>query len=153
MSHCLTLSWVGQRVLEGLWFFSLLLGPSTEWIVSKQSFIKSRKACRNTYRCGTFGECSVLRLAVEQGVVFVFTCVHAKLLQPCLTLSDSMDCSLPGSSVHGILQVRILEWVATPSSRGSSVIPLACLAPPRDDPEFCDGGFLHLVLHHLDNDA
>ena len=35
-----------------------------------------------------------------------------------------MDCSPPGSSVHGILQVRILEWVAIPFSRGSS--------PPRD---------------------
>ena len=33
---------------------------------------------------------------------------------------DSMDCSLPGSSVHGILQERILEWVAIPFSRGSS---------------------------------
>ena len=36
------------------------------------------------------------------------------------TLSDSMDCSPPGSSVHGILQARILEWVAIPFSRGSS---------------------------------
>ena len=42
--------------------------------------------------------------------------VHAKLLQLCLTLCDPMDCSLPGSSVHGILQARILEWVAMPSS-------------------------------------
>jgi len=33
-----------------------------------------------------------------------------------------MDCSPPGSSVHGILQVRILEWVAMPSSRGSGSI-------------------------------
>ena len=32
--------------------------------------------------------------------------------QMCLTLWDPVDCSLPGSSVHGILQVRILEWVA-----------------------------------------
>ena len=45
---------------------------------------------------------------------------HAKLLQSSLTLCDPMDCSLPGSSVHGILQVRILETVAMPSSRGSS---------------------------------
>ena len=37
-----------------------------------------------------------------------------------LTLCDPMDCSLPGSSVHGILQAKILEWVAMPSSRGSS---------------------------------
>ena len=39
-------------------------------------------------------------------------------------MSDPMDCSLPGSSVHGILQARILEWVAMPFSRESS--------PPRD---------------------
>ena len=46
------------------------------------------------------------------------TCEHAALLQLCPSLSDPMDCSLPGSSVHGILQARILEWVAVPSSRG-----------------------------------
>ena len=40
----------------------------------------------------------------------------AKSLQSCLSLFTSMDCSSPGSSVHGILQARILEWVATPSS-------------------------------------
>ena len=49
-------------------------------------------------------------------------CVHAKSLQLYLTLCDLVDCSLPGSSVHGILQARILEWVAVPSSRGSSCI-------------------------------
>ena len=37
-----------------------------------------------------------------------------------LTLCDPMDCSPPGFSVHGILQARILEWAAMPSSRGSS---------------------------------
>ena len=46
--------------------------------------------------------------------------MRAKLLQLCPTLCDSMDCSPPGSSVHGILQARRLEWVAMPSSRGSS---------------------------------
>ena len=40
--------------------------------------------------------------------------------QSCPTLCDSMDCSLPGSSVHGIHQARILEWVAIPFSRASS---------------------------------
>ena len=44
-------------------------------------------------------------------------CVYAKLLQSCLTLCDPMDCRPPGSSVHGILQTRIMEWVAMPSSR------------------------------------
>ena len=41
-------------------------------------------------------------------------------LQSCPILCDPMDCSPPGSSVHGILQVRIVEWVAMPYSRGSS---------------------------------
>ena len=44
--------------------------------------------------------------------------------QSCPTLRDPMDCNPPGSSVHSILQAGILEWVAMPSSRGSS--------PPRD---------------------
>ena len=47
-------------------------------------------------------------------------CVHAKSLQSCPTLYDPMDCSLLGSSVHRILQARILEWIAMSSSRGSS---------------------------------
>ena len=44
----------------------------------------------------------------------------AKSHQSYLTLCNPMDCSLPGSSVRGILQARILEWVAIPFSRGSS---------------------------------
>ena len=44
----------------------------------------------------------------------------AKSLQLCPTLCNPMDYSLPGSSVHGILQARILEWVSMPSSRESS---------------------------------
>ena len=44
--------------------------------------------------------------------------MRAKSLQLCLTLCDPMDSSPPGSSVRGILQARILEWTALPSSRG-----------------------------------
>ena len=43
---------------------------------------------------------------------------HTRLL--CLTLRDSMDCSPPGPSIHGIFQVRILQWVSISCSRGSS---------------------------------
>ena len=46
--------------------------------------------------------------------------MKALLTQSCLTLCDTMDCSPPGCSIHEILQARILEWVAMPSSRGSS---------------------------------
>ena len=44
----------------------------------------------------------------------------SSVAQSCSTLCDPMDCSLPGSSVHGILQARVLEWVAISFSRGSS---------------------------------
>ena len=47
-------------------------------------------------------------------------CVYATSLQLCLTLCDPMECSQKGSSAHGSLQARILEWVATPCTRGSS---------------------------------
>ena len=48
----------------------------------------------------------------------------SEVAQSCPTLCDPMDCSLPGFSVHGILQARVLEWVAIAFSRGS--------AQPRD---------------------
>ena len=52
--------------------------------------------------------------------------------QSCPTLCNPMDCSPPGSSVMGVLQARILEWVAMPSSRGSSRprdrIRISCIA-------------------------
>ena len=47
-------------------------------------------------------------------------CMRAKSLQLCLTLCDPIDCSPPGSSVHGILQTTVLEQFAMPFSRGSS---------------------------------
>ena len=55
--------------------------------------------------------------------------------QLCLTLCDPMFCSPPDSSVHGILQARILEWAAMATSRGSS--------QPRD------WGLLHCILYRL----
>ena len=52
----------------------------------------------------------------------VHACMHACFIaQSYLTLCDNMDCSPPGSSVHGVLQARMLEWVAIPSYRGSSL--------------------------------
>ena len=46
--------------------------------------------------------------------------VKVLVAQLCPIFCDPMDCSPPGPSVHGILQARILEWVAIPFSRGSS---------------------------------
>ena len=47
-------------------------------------------------------------------------CMSVLVAQLCVTLCDPIDYSLPGSSLHGILQARILEWVAMPFPRGSS---------------------------------
>ena len=71
--------------------------------------------------------------------VYKYICAYS--LQSCLTLCDPMDFNPPGPSVHGILQARIPEWVAMPSSRGSS--------QPRDQTHvpyiLCLG---RQVLHH-----
>ena len=68
-----------------------------------------------------------------------------QLLQSCPTLYDSMDWSLPGSSVHGIFQARILEWVVISSSRGSSQprdwAPVSCIS--------CIAGVFCLMVRHV----
>ena len=58
-----------------------------------------------------------------------FTAAAAKSLQSCPTLCDPVDCSPSGSSVHGILQANILEWIAISSSRRPS--------QPRDQIQVC----------------
>ena len=58
--------------------------------------------------------------------------MHAKSLQLCPTLCDPVDCSQPGSSVHGILQARILEWGACPPPGDlpdSGIEPASLLSP------------------------
>ena len=45
---------------------------------------------------------------------------YGEVAQSCPTLCDPMDCSLSGSSIHGIFQARVLEWIAISFSRGSS---------------------------------
>ena len=69
-----------------------------------------------------------LTLAIFIGSKFNFDikllCACVLVAQLCLVLYDPVDCIPPGSSVHGVLQARVLEWVVIPSSRGSS--------PPRD---------------------
>ena len=50
------------------------------------------------------------KMCDKEGVMINTAFVH--IYQSCLTLSDPMDCSLPGSSIHGIFQAGVLEWVA-----------------------------------------
>ena len=58
--------------------------------------------------------------SLRRGVDLPGLPVKVKVTKSCPTLCDTMDCSLPGSSVHGLLQARILEWVAISFPRGSS---------------------------------
>ena len=105
--HCVTslLSFACALPPGSLYLFPQ--GPLTRW-----SFLTSSTA---------FLDISLVFL--WHPVLFLiplFLCMHANSLQLCLTLCDPMDCSSLSSSVHSILQARILEWVAMPSSRGSS---------------------------------
>ena len=64
-----------------------------------------------------------VRVALGSGAVMLYPQERKKeseVPQSCLTLCDPMDCSLPGFSVHGILQARILEWVTISFFKGSS---------------------------------
>ena len=61
--------------------------------------------------------------------IYAHVHVSAKSLQLYLTLCDPINYNLPGFSVHGILQTRILEWVAMPSPRGSSTQGLNLMSP------------------------
>ena len=60
------------------------------------------------------------------GCHFLLQCMKVKreseVAQLCLTLSDPMDCSLPGSSIHGIFQARVLEWGAIAFSRDGCIL-------------------------------
>ena len=56
---------------------------------------------------------------------------ESEVTELCLTLRDPMDCSLPGSSVHGIFQARVLEWGAI--ALGKNNIGVGFLSPPRGE--------------------
>ena len=97
-----------------------------DWLTCKQpwsreGFHSSWKSQNQTFRLWVQG--SWVRERERECVcvcLCVCLCVCVSVAQSCPTLCDPMDCSPPGSSVHRILQARILEWVAKSFSRGSS---------------------------------
>ena len=115
VSHCfhhfpLYLPWSGWDQMPWSWF-------SECWVLSQLFHSFLDHFCLNDYFayfsfCGW--EWSAKTSNLDCGCVCVFNA------QSCPTLSAPIDCSPPGSSVHGILQTRIPEWVAMPFSRGSS---------------------------------
>ena len=80
------------------------------------------------------------------------TCVYAQSLQSCPTLCDPMDCSPLGSSVHGILQTRVLKWVAMPSSGdlpSPGIEPAAFTSPASAGGFFTSSTTWEVSLTHL----
>ena len=80
-----------------------------EWLAISFSRGSSLPRDRTQVSCGRHFNLWATREAQE-----------SKVAQSCPTLCDRMDCSLPGFSVHGIFQTKVLEWVAISFSRGSS---------------------------------
>ena len=90
----------------------------------KCNSLKSQKFTINCYRV-TLNFFLVSQSEKQESPPFE---IVRSVLRLCLTLCDPMGCSVPGSSIHGIFQARILEWLVMPSSRGSSL--------PRDQTRF-----------------
>ena len=82
-----------------------------------------------------------IQITLHEPLLHINTCACVISCFSCLTLCHPMDCSPPGSSVHGILQARILEWVLISYSRGSS--------QPRDQtPVPCNSCFGRWILYY-----
>ena len=94
-----TLSWKNWMII---WAFAFRLWQLLHLLASHSSSVMMTNGC----------QCTINMIHGKKVKVLV--------AQSCPTLCDPMDCSPLGSSVHGILQARILEWIAIPFSRGSS---------------------------------
>ena len=101
-------------------------------IIFQRIYIKGQQVHERILNITVIKEMQIKASMITSGLIWEYACMHAKLLQSCLTLCDPMNCSPPGSSVHGILQAGILEWVDMLSSRGSSQLriePTSLMSP------------------------
>ena len=106
---------------------SLSMGFSRQEYQSEQPFPSQRIFPSWGLNLGLLNCRQIFKLSESPGkplYLYIYVCVHiyvVKSLQSCLTLCDPMDCSPTGFSVNGILQARIVEWVAISFSRGMCV--------------------------------
>ena len=114
------------QLLSRIWLFvtpwtaarQASLSITNSWRLPKLRSIESVMPSNHLILC-----CPLLLLpSIFQlgGLHFVKIVTDSEVVQSCPTLCDPMDCSLPRSSIHGIFQARVLEWVAISFSRGSS---------------------------------
>ena len=128
LSFPVAVIWTKRQVVPAVVFAQFVLRLSSGWLQPPSLWgqpVPLLWAC-------PFLEAPVLAVLRELFLLVpgIYTVLAARLgffpgkwyevAQLCPTLCDSVDCSLPGSSVHGIFQARILEWVAISFSRGSS---------------------------------
>ena len=106
---------------EEPWLTSDREGKAVEFLVNTSAtyWVLNMRSCKLSHK-----SCKIMRVSEKEIFFWVTGPNCAKLLQSCPPLWDPMNCSPPDSSVHGILQARILEWIPVSSPRGSS--------PPRD---------------------
>ena len=93
------------------WTWDFIIFPLTKVVFQ---WVKANKAETSYHGLKTLHWLAVVYLC-NHCLLTLCVYVGAKSLQSCLTLCDPMDCSLPGSSVHGIFQAIVLEWIAIPS--------------------------------------
>ena len=98
------------------WSFSLEDIPQSSWVTAVKLLLETFPI-RSAFPLESLEDEGYRS---REGKEWMRACVSAKSLQSCLTLCDFKNCSPPGSSVCGISQARILEWVAISSSRGST---------------------------------
>ena len=130
-SHFLAGSWVSgwfSLAALGIWLcdpmgsisFMMPLPNSAPWMPLPTLLLHLRMFCSHSGMTSFIITGSDLHVFVTDSLSLAKTKSENEVIQLCPTLFDLMDCSLPVSSIHGIFQVRVLEWVAISLSRGSS---------------------------------
>ena len=107
--------------------FKFLCSPINNGVLNKNTFGLEVKSVGKKSRPGFFLSYATqwagwpwTRHLISLNFIILIWRLHVLVVQSCPTLCDPMDCSLPGSSVHGIFQARILEWIAISFSKESS---------------------------------
>ena len=106
--------------LPGFSVHRIFQARTVEWAAISSSRGSSQP--RNQTRVSCIADWVPMHRFLEEVVfeLYVQKWKESEIAQSCPTLCDPMDCSLSGSSVHGIFQARVLEWIAISLSRGSS---------------------------------
>ena len=119
-SSCRTTRWFSEHTLLPPGGQEPLSCARVERVLTQPSYREALPPYSGPSLCSALLQCPCEIKNIFCSTLVSLDPVRAQSLELCPTLSDPMDCSPPGSSVHGTLQARTLEWAAMSSSRGSS---------------------------------